>query len=172
MSYSIRSAWTKLLDSWISDSDIPLFIRKASLGRGRKIPHDSNRILIPADNGPAHWSMELALNGECPQFERLASMIDAGCVPVAMILKKTERELFGFPKHHKATLLNKSGWKVCHIHPVRLPGRKDITHIPMEELAAHFKRFLDPSNMFVVPLSYSALGELPEVIEAVKKEDA
>jgi hypothetical protein len=76
---------------------------------------------------------------------------------------------------YKATLsscavnLNQDGWKLCHINPVGLGSRVPIQDLPIGQLENHFRLLLKPSNHFLVPKRWSGLGEIPEVIDEIRK---
>jgi hypothetical protein len=68
-----------------------------------------------------------------------------------------------------ADSLNNRGWKLCHIEGVGLRSPTLLEDFPIDRLVAHFKLLLKPSNHFLVPLSWAGLGELPEVIDEIRK---
>ncbi len=93
-------------------------------------------------------------------------------IPVALALEKSEKGVATY----KCCLpgrgnLNKRGWKLCHIEGVGLLERKETGELPIEKLEDRFRKLLSPRNMFVVPKDRSGLGELPEMIAAVRKEN-
>jgi hypothetical protein len=162
--------WSTLIDSWSNDIDMPLFIRKASQGRGKYIKHDSGRFLIPVDNSSAHWAFYMALNNEKPSLEDIRNFISIDQIPVAMILKKEEKLV----ARKKCTLsksqnLNELGWKVAHIEGVGLNESSPINYIHIETLKIHFRKLMSPENMFLIPLALEGLGEIPAVIDEIKK---
>lgn len=171
VSPAVCAAWERLIEEWIQNRDVPLFIRKPQNNRGARLNHSSGRILVPADNGPAHWAMSLAFEGRCPTLEQVRQLIADGAIPVAMALKRAERELCSFKPGLHSTTINKAGWKVCHIRQVKLGVRLPLESVPMTQLEDHFRRFLSPGNMFVVPLKYACLGELPEMVLAISAAD-
>lgn len=162
--------WRTLIDSWCNDKDIPLFIRKASEGRGKYIKHDTGRFLIPVDNSSAHWAFYMALNNEKPSLEDIRTFISDDQIPVALILKKEERLV----ARQKCTLskdfnLNKLGWKIAHIEGVGLNESSSINYIHIDSLKKHFRKLMSPENMFLIPLALEGLGEIPAVIDEIKK---
>jgi hypothetical protein len=64
--------------------------------------------------------------------------------------------------------LNALGWKVCHIEGVGLNDPRALSELPLETLQAHLWKFIHPRNMFLVPLRYAGVGELPEFIAAFR----
>jgi hypothetical protein len=63
----VLHAWDALLIDWIRDDTMPIFVRSSKDIRGTEVTHKcSNRVLIPSDNSPAHWSFGLAASGKIP----------------------------------------------------------------------------------------------------------
>lgn len=173
---------------------MPLHIRKADGNRGSVVVHDSGRQLVPVDNSVAHWAFALALCGAKPTLSDVRLWIGEDRIPVAMALAKAEqaqatyRRLMPTAPRRAGSAdaieavvaggmrfappsLNALGWKVCHIEPVGI-GRGDIRSLRMDTLTDHFRRYLDPSNMFLVPKAWSGLGEMPEMIDAARTDSA
>lgn len=165
----IEDRWSAFLNSWIADESLPLFIRKAAFGRGKVIVHESGRKLIPADNSPAQWAFSLALLGQCPSMDELQQLVKADRIPVAMILKAIEREhaTYRYPLS-KAENLNRVGWKLAHIDSIGLKQRGELETFEISKLETHFVRFMNPENMFLVPKAWAGLGEMPEMIAAIR----
>lgn len=44
-----------------------------------------------------------------------------------------------------------------------------MTALPIETLEAHHRLLLSPSNLFLVPLAWAGLAELPEVTAAIRR---
>jgi hypothetical protein len=163
--------WDELIEEWIKDRSLPIFIRKKSLGRGREIVHREGRIIIPTDNMPANWSFSKAYHGCYFNKAEIKKMLENGEIPFAHALKKEERE---FAKKIKVKPnfidVNKKGWTVRHIQSVGLNEYKEINEIALEEIERHFKNFISPRNMFLVPKSLAGFGELSQVIKAMNSE--
>jgi hypothetical protein len=158
--------WSKLIDEWITDSTAPLLVRKSAGPRGKAIPHRTGRIIVPVDNTPAHWALGLALTGKCPSLEDVHTLLNRDALPIAMALKASERAQ---AKYTGATakwlgLLNRYGWKVCHIANVGLKTPAPLHVIDIRGLSTLFRALIDPSNMFLVPLKWAGFAELPEVV--------
>ena len=161
--------WDKLLDAWIADEKLPLFIRKHSNNRGTELKHNkSHRVIVPADNGPAHWVMLRALNGVCPSKKKIHEMI--ADIPVAMALRKSEKKKCKYNAKSEREINNKD-WKLCHTEDIRLKNAhgKKLEDVDLEALKEHFRLFLSPRNMFLVPKKHSGIGELKEMRKAVKR---
>lgn len=160
--------WTKLLNDWVDDNDLPLFVRKHSNNRGSVVSHSSGRLLVPCDNSPAHWAYVMASNGKCPALQDIKTFLENDKIPVAMIQKAVERPT---AKYH-CTLtnefnVNKYGWKLAHVQGVGLNTRTHISVLPLERLTGQFRSLMAPENMFVVPLVWAGIAEIKTVIQAV-----
>lgn len=166
----ICERWTQLLDEWCEAVDLPLLIRKARDNRGQLIAHSSGRSYVPADNSPAHWSIALAHAGICPSVHEVREMFLTDRIPVAMVIKAAERVASKYRcTRQTAPGPNQLGWKVAHIQNVGLGSTQSVDSVPWEVLVAHFKRFLDPANMFLVPKAYAGVAETPEFLEAFRQ---
>jgi len=150
--------------------EMPLLVRRSGAGRGQLIRHVSGRGLVPADNSPAHWSLSLALQSEVPTLGDIRTLLERDLIPIAMILSRKEREQATYRCTRSAVSLNELGRKVAHIEDVAL-GRGELETMPIASLRSHFLRFMMPSNMFVMPLEWAGLAELPRVIESIKAVD-
>ncbi len=170
----VLQTWDRLIEEWIEAQDIPLLIRKSesAAGRGWVIRHNTGRELVPTDNTPANWGLTLALAGTCPSLENVRGPVAENALPVAMALKKKEREGARFKGTRAAFAdLNSLGWKVCHKAHVALRGQGSMTGYRIDVLQNHFRRFLAPSNMFLVPKRLAGLGELPHMVSAMRNRD-
>jgi hypothetical protein len=162
--------WDELINSWSTDPKLPLLIRKREKGvaRGEIIRHVTGRELVLTDNSPASWSYMLAFAGEKPSIEDIRVFLERDEIPVSMVV---DRQMKARSRYLCSKVSvpnpNKLGWKVCHIKRVGLGGRGSVKERPIHELESHFRTFLAPSNMFLVPLALGGLGELPQFIEAM-----
>jgi hypothetical protein len=167
---AVARHWDELIDAWSADSSLPLLIRKQEKGiaRGEPIQHEFGRELVLTDNSPASWSYMLAYGKSTPSLTDIRNQLERDEIPVAMVTDggMIERSRYKCNRirsnDRKAQL-----WKVCHRHKVALEGRGSVTQRPIAHLQAHFRRFLAPSNIFLVPLELGGLGELPHFIEAI-----
>lgn len=164
----VSRRWDRLIARWISDDSLPIFIRRAPLGRGRVFLHDSGRELVPTDNTIAHWAFQLALMDRCPSLAQIRRDLASDRIPVAMILKASERRIARYKCALGGRSINTLGWKVCHLRPVGLRSRGVPTAVSLSTLHTHFRDLLSPSNMFLVPKHWSGLGEMPEMLEAIR----
>jgi hypothetical protein len=157
--------WTALVNEWITAVDLPLLIRAgAGRRRGQELVHASGRLVVCADNSPAHWAMSLALQGECPTLDDIRALFAADRVPVCMAMSGTERLNAKYRCNRQKINLNTLGWKVCHRERVgeRRPQISELAS--WERITSHFRRFVSPANMFLVPKKWAGLGELMNVI--------
>jgi hypothetical protein len=162
--------WDELIHQWSIDSSLPLLLRKQERGiaRGEVILHESGRELVLTDNSPASWSYMSAYAKTKPTIEEVRASLERNEIPVAMII---DREMIARSRYKcsrvKAANPNFYRWKVCHRSRVALEGKGTVKKRSLKLLQEHFKRFLSPSNMFLVPLALAGLGELPHFIEAM-----
>ncbi len=170
---AIARHWDDLIKAWSEDESLPLLVRKSESGiaRGEIFLHESGRQLVSTDNSPASWSYMLAIAGERPDIARVSACLAADEIPVAMIVDREMRARSRY-KCSRVSIPNPNslGWKVCHKHRVALRGRGPLAQRRIEDLRSHFRDFLSPSNIFLVPLVLAGLGELPQFIAAIGRE--
>lgn len=160
--------WDALIAAWAEDDSLPLFARKFKDNRGAHLAHVSGRVVIPADNTPAHWAFAQALHGACPTLDDVRRSIEGNFIPVAMILSRAERQLAALTgSRTRSENLNAAGWKLAHIKPIGLKRAIALPDVPIERLREHFRLFMSPSNMFVVPLELAGLAETAEMVGAI-----
>jgi|GEM_PF-747359 len=169
---AVLDAWDELIEAWLQDFETPVYYRRSRDSRGERISLQGGRPGVAVDNSPAQWAYALALKGICPTLGEISVLQERDQIPVALALEKSEKGVATY----KCCLpgrgnLNKRGWKLCHIEGVGLLERKETGELPIEKLEDRFRKLLSPRNMFVVPKDRSGLGELPEMIAAVRKEN-
>lgn len=60
----ISKNWTKVLNEWIDDDQMILFVRKGGETRGQIFETSCGRKIMTTDNTPAHWVFKnIVLNG-------------------------------------------------------------------------------------------------------------
>lgn len=162
--------WDRVIREWLEDETVPLYVRKMSRNRGQVIKHVTGRILIPADNSPAHWSYCAAFSDLRPSLTDIKRLIDNDEIPVAMAMSTQERQAARYRCMRSSFRNpNRLNWKVCHKQPVALRSRGHISQMPIDVIRRHFYDFLLPSNMFLVPKKLSGLGEVPQFIEVMRE---
>ncbi|MGH9698121.1 MAG: hypothetical protein ACRD5R_04615 [Candidatus Acidiferrales bacterium] len=166
---NIRQRWDELIDTW-ADSDLPLVVRKSSGVRGGTITHSGGRTIILADNSPAQWAFMRAFQGFAYSLDEIEAQLENDKVPFAFATKRSEKlQMIYTGTLSAADNLNKRGWKLCHMDGVGLRSARKLEDFSLELLVNHFRRLLKPSNHFLVPLAWAGLGELPEVIDEIRK---
>jgi hypothetical protein len=167
---TVARHWDELIMSWSNEPTLPLLIRKSERGiaRGEVVLHESGRELVLTDNSPASWSYMLAFAEARPTLDDVQGYFERDEIPVAMV---TDQEMVSRSRYRRSrvTVANPNilRWKVCHRRKVALRGRGTVKHRDITYLQSHFREFLAPSNMFLVPLALGGLGELPHFIEAI-----
>jgi hypothetical protein len=167
---TVARHWDELVMLWSNEPTLPLLIRKYERGiaRGEVTRHASGRELVRTDNSPASWSYMLAFAEARPTLDDIKGYFSRDEIPVAMVM---DREMLARSRYKRSlgteANANTRGWKVCHRRRVRLQGGGTVEHRDITDLQSHFRAFLTPSNMFLVPLVLAGLGELPHLIEAV-----
>lgn len=166
----VKRCWDQLIDGW-ADSDLPLVVRKSTDVRGKEVIHSiSRRRIILSDNSPAQWTYMRALQGLTYSLSAIRGELERDNIPFAFATKRVEKVQMKYKRTlQTADKLNKHGWKLCHIEPVGLRLATPLNELAMDLLLRHFRLLLKPSNHFLVPLSWGGLGEVPEVIEEIRR---
>ena len=111
-SVAVLAHWDTLLAAWADEVSLPISVRKAANNRGSVLPHASGRRVVPTDNSPAHWAFALAVLGKTPSLDWVRDQVETDCVPVAMILKGSERAAARFTcTLGRIESPNAAGWK-------------------------------------------------------------
>ena len=166
----VLAHWRTLIAAWLADPTMPLIVRKSAL-RGAALEHLSGRIIVCADNSPAHWAFSCALHGGMPTLAEARAALTSGALPICMVPAKGIVPAAAFPGRQgkmREPNLNKLGWQVAHIERVGLNDRADLAAMPLERLVRACGYLLDPCNMFLIPKVYWGLGELPEYAAAFR----
>lgn len=61
-----------------------------------------------------------------------------------------------------------SNWKLCHIESIGLNTNTPIIDLDIEVIKEHFRKYVNPKNMFVLPKEIGDLGEIEAFIEQQK----
>jgi hypothetical protein len=167
----VAAHWDALIDQWVATKDLPLFVRRWGRGeaRGQVIKHMTGRSLVPSDNTLANWVFIRSYAGEKPSIVDIRNLVKRREFPVALALKAAERPLAEF-RGLRGGFENPNdlGWRVCHKHAVGIRQRGALRELPMAEIERHFRHFLSPSNMFLVPKAIAGLGELLHMCSIMK----
>ena len=161
---SSLARWDEVLERWAA-SELPLLLRTGDRNLvGTSTRGASGRTIFFADNTPAWWSFGLALEGGAPDVSGWTADTVSTEVPLKML------GLAAFNGRFRN--VNAEGWKVCHIDRMSTGSRTKVDKLDDATLTARFLRFLSPRNMFLVRKDHAGMGELPEVIAAVREHDA
>jgi hypothetical protein len=161
--------WDRMIEEWMNDETLPIYVRKMSRNRGQKIKHNSGRILVPADNSPANWSFSSAFSDLRPTLAEIKVLIENDEIPVAMAMSRLERQAAHFRCTRSSVRNpNQLNWKVCHKRPFALQAHGEITEMPISIIQRHFRYFISPLNLFLIPKKMSGLGEVPLFLEAMQ----
>lgn len=168
----IKNHWDALIRAWV-DSDLPLAVRKSGRIRGSVVNHSGGRRIVLTDNSPAQWAFSRAFSGSKYRIDDIRELLQRDEIPFAYATKSSEKNEMAF----RCTLsardnVNKCGWKLCHIEDVGLGSPTRPEHLPLDTVIRHFCSLLSPSNHFLVPLAWAGLGELPEIIDEIRKFEA
>jgi hypothetical protein len=113
--------------------------------------------------------MAMALCGECPSLDEIRALFSADRVPVAIVIKASEKVRAKYRCTRQSTPgPNQMGWKVAHIDDVGLGYIEALTAVHIRELQEHFVRFLSPANMFLVPKAYAGIAETTDFVNAFR----
>jgi hypothetical protein len=162
----VEKHWDNLLNEWIADKSLPLYIRKKQSEEilfGQPIKHISGRIIVLTDNYPALWSYISAFEGEKPSIKDIKQKIKDDQIPIAMGIKKRDPRV-----KFKCTMKRDPNWRYCHIEELGTKKRGHVSEITIEKIEKHFKLFLAPSNMFVLPKAWGDLGECDTFIKNMR----
>lgn len=162
--------WSSLVENWCNSPTMPLLVRKGAIRAVERV-HKSNRIVIPCDNSAAHWAFMGCYLKERPSLDEVYEQIYSGQLPLSMARNRIEKSLIesgeakGLAGMMNGSLygntrnIDGKSYKVCHIKDIGMKKRGEAHTLPIELLTSHMKLFLDPMNMFVVPIRYSGIGE-------------
>lgn len=154
----IINTWQNVINEWINDDSIPLFVRKGGEIRGTTIEFDGRNI-ITTDNTPAHWVFKnIVLERLNFSPQEILELINSNKFPISFIRKKAEYEtlLDGMVANNK-TRLNNAGWKLAHIIGIAMKRGKNIT---IDDYKKHHSQFLALSNMYLIDKKFSGLAEV------------
>jgi len=170
--------WSALVRQWSLDASMPLLVRKGSLRNIRTI-HSSGRTLVVCDNSPAQWAFKGCFLGDLPSLEDVRHQLEGGQVPIAFAPARNESAhvsaglgafFGGYISKSKYGNVNKfpdgNAYKLCHIEGIGIRTKGEAQTLDLPTLQQHMQIFLDPANMFVIPLRYAGVGECAAFISA------
>jgi hypothetical protein len=162
---SVVDHWSDLIKQWANYKPLPLIIRNSRGIRGSIIMHSSGREIILCDNSPAKWVAEQVFNKDKPSLSEIKRFLKNDSIPFKFAPISEEKEKATYHCCSK-NILNKNGWKLCHIEPVGLGNQKIIQVQDIEFLKRKFILLLDPQNFFIIPKLLGGLGEINIFIES------
>lgn len=59
---------------------------------------------------------------------------------------------------------------MCHIQPVGFNTNTSIEDLEISDIEDHFRKYVNPNNMFVLPKEIGYLGEIDVFIEEQKRK--
>lgn len=167
--FEVERHWDQLIEAW-AHSDLPLVVRKGGGLRGGMVTHPAGRAIVLADNSPAHWAFTRAFQGLTYSLDDVKVQMEGHKIPFAYATKRSDKAGMRYTGTLSAAdSLNKRGWKLCHLKPVGLKSAMPIEQSKIDVLINHFQLLMKPSNHFLVPLTWAGFGEMPEVIDEIRR---
>ncbi len=161
--------WDKVIEEWVEDKSMTLFVRKNGKLRGEKIDNEYGRHIVITDNTPAHWIFKnIVLNKIKFTKKEIHKLITANELPIAFARKKTENDLL-IGKMVAGKTINFSDWKLAHINQI---GLKKAINISLEDYKKHHRDFLSIRNMYLIDKKFSGLAEVKLFNEIVNENKA
>ena len=159
--------WNNLIEEWIADKDMPLIIRKDTNKRGQSFVHPSGREVIVSDNTVAIWVYSNVLKGIVFTLSQIKELLSHKELPMVFMATKEIKANAKYTKPLGSCAL--SDWKLCHIHPVGFNTNTSIEDLKIPDIEDHFRKYVNPNNMFVLPKEIGYLGEIDVFIEEQKR---
>ena len=154
--------WDDLIEQWIADDKLPLIVRKGSHEMVcQEILHSSGRRIAPSDNSPAHWVLIQCFEDRKSTIQEIAKELRT--IPMTMAVAKKEAEEGGYRYPRPLAPLphaGKRGWYLAHRKRVATGIPAKIQSASMDRIHEHFRRFMKPSNMMLLPKKVAGLAEL------------
>ena len=159
--------WDNLIEEWVEDKTMPLIIRKETSKRGQAFTHPCGREIIISDNTVAIWVFSNVLKGNIFTLNDIKELLHNNELPMVFIATNEIKEKGKYTKPlGRHSLLN---WKLCHIQPVGFNTNTSIEDLDISEIKEHFRKYVNPNNMFVLPKEIGYLGEIDVFIEEQKR---
>jgi hypothetical protein len=163
----ILKNWNNLIEEWIADKDMPLIIRKETSKRGQSFMHPSGREIIISDNTAAIWVYNNVLNRTEVTLSRIKDLLSQNELPMVFIKTKEIKDKAKYTEPLGKFAMPE--WKLCHIQPVGFNTNTSIEGLEISDIENHFRKYLNPNNMFVLPEEIGYLGEIDVFIEEQKR---
>ena len=159
--------WNNLIEEWIADKDMPLIIRKEINKRGQSFEHPSGREIIVSDNTVAIWTYSNVLKGTVFSLSQIKELLRQKELPMVFSATKDIKAKAKYTKPLGSYAL--PNWKLCHIQPVGFNTNTSIEDLEISDIEDHFRKYVNPNNMFVLPKEIGYLGEIDAFIEEQKR---
>ncbi|WP_028896190.1 hypothetical protein [Prevotella sp. HUN102] len=163
----VLKKWDNLIEEWIKDETMPLIIRKETSKRGQGFNHPCGREIIVSDNTVAIWVFSNVLDGKVFTLSDIKELLQNNELPMVFMATNEIKEKAKYTKPLGCHSL--PNWKLCHIQPVGFNTNKSIENLDISEIKEHFRKYVNPNNMFVLPKEIGYLGEIDVFIEEQKR---
>ena len=163
----VLKKWENLIEEWIADETLPLIIRKETSKRGQAFNHPCGREIIVSDNTVAIWVLSNVLKGKVFTLSGIKELLQNNELPMVF---RTTKEIKAKAKYTKSLgSYALSNWKVCHIQPVGFNTNASIEDLKITDIENHFRKYVNPNNMFLLPKEIGSLGEIDVFIKEQKR---
>ncbi len=163
----ILLTWGNLIDEWIADKTMPLIVRKDVSKRGQSVIHSSGREIIVSDNTFATWVFWHVLHNKTLTLLEVKQKLFNNEIPMVYALPRESKGISIYTKSIGQYAL--LGWKLCHIEQIGFNTSRSIEELEIGEIKAHFRKYANPNNMFVLPKEIGDIGEIDVFIEEQKR---
>jgi hypothetical protein len=154
--------WDDLIEQWICASDLPLIVRKGSHEMVcQEVTHSSGRRIAPSDNSPAHWVLIQCFDLRKPTIQDITKELCTIPMTMAVGKKEAEEGRYAYPRSLAPFQhAGKRGWYLAHKRRVGIGIPSKIESGSIDQIHEHFRRFMKPSNMMLIPKEVAGLAEL------------
>ncbi len=163
----VLKRWDNLIEEWITDKDMPLIIRKETNKRGQSFVHPCGREIIISDNTVAIWAYSNVLKGTVLTLSQIKELLRQKELPMVFMATKEIKANAKYTKPLGGYAM--SDWKLCHIQPVGFNTNTSIEDLEISDIENHFRKYVNPNNMFVLPKEIGYLGEIDVFIDEQKR---
>ena len=159
--------WENLIEEWVADETMPLIIRKETSKRGQAFNHPCGREIIVSDNTVAIWVFSNVLNGKVFTLSDIKELLQNNELPMVFMATNEIKAKAKYTKPFGSYAL--SNWKLCHIQPVGFNTNTSIEDLEISDIENHFRKYVNPNNMFLLPKEIGYLGEIGVFIQEQKR---
>lgn len=159
--------WGDLIEEWAEDESMPLIIRKETSKRGQSFKHPCGREVIVSDNTVAIWVYSNVLKRRVFTLSQIKKLLKENELPMVFMATKDIKANAKYTKPLGSNAL--LDWKLCHIEPIGFNTNTAIMDLKISDIKNHFRNYVNPNNMFVLPKEIGYLGEIDVFIEEQKR---